>query len=164
MSRLVCQGLTNLSITNTGLSSAYLQDFSELTHLDLRNNSISSLNRPGTQTTLRNLYLSGNGWSCFTKERFDLKSMVFSRYGFLKRSHRFKQKFIMFCQYFLCILWKGSLTQWRCSGYWKTNSSKPGETSWIPSVLLNRGSHRSREDHHWGKVEDFNLNLSFPML
>ena len=75
------KGLTNLSITNTGLSSISLEDLTDLTHLDLRNNSLSSLTFTPA-INIQQLYLSGNDWSCFTEEAEDLDSLIFSRCGF----------------------------------------------------------------------------------
>ena len=78
------KGLTNLSITNTGLKSISLEDLTDLTHLDLRNNNLSSLTLTGLTPAINieELYLSGNDWSCFTEEAEDLDSLIFSRCGF----------------------------------------------------------------------------------
>ena len=71
------KGLASLTITNTGLTEISLEEFSDLTFLDLRNNKLRALARVGSG--IRELYLAGNDWSCFSGEPLD--SPVFSRYG-----------------------------------------------------------------------------------
>ena len=75
------KGLASLTITNTGLTELNLGEFSDLTVLDLRNNKLRALARVGSG--IRELYLAGNDWSCFSGEPLD--SPVFSRYGSVTR-------------------------------------------------------------------------------
>ena len=75
------KGLARLTITNTGLTELNLEEFSDLIYLDLRNNKLRALARVGSG--IRELYLAGNDWSCFSGEPLD--SPVFSRYGSVTR-------------------------------------------------------------------------------
>ena len=70
------QGLYNLSITNTGLTEFQLAQFPMLTLLDLRHNQLTSLDRPRSGN-IKELYLAGNAWTCFTREPY--RSNIYSR-------------------------------------------------------------------------------------
>ena len=73
---ITTQGLESLTITNTGLTELSLEQFPDLTFLDLRDNKLRAL--AGAGAGIRELYLAGNEWSCFSGEPLD--SPVFSRY------------------------------------------------------------------------------------
>ena len=78
------QGLYNLSITNTGLTELQLAQFPELTLLDLRHNLLTSLDRPRSGN-IKELYLAGNAWTCFTREPY--RSNIYSRSHLSAHSH-----------------------------------------------------------------------------